>query len=210
MPTMAHAGVLELDTPDPPFDLAALVYRPSWAALPQSLRARFEAGHAAATYLGTMACERSAMVAVFAWASRLLGAPLTTIRATALPVSVDVRPVPGGVAWSRQLGPGRWVRSVKSAGPAGTVLERTDGGLGMVLDVTAEDGALVFTSRSFFLALGPWRLTVPALLTPGQCRVEHRAIDDRRFRFTLAMVHPFWGTTFRQTGVFTDSKEFLP
>jgi hypothetical protein len=66
---------------------------------------------------------------------------------------------------------------------------------------------MVFTSRGFFLAVGRWRVPIPALLTPGRCRVEHRAIDAARFRFTLSMVHPLWGTTFRQTGVFTDSLE---
>ncbi len=99
------------------------------------------------------------------------------------------------------------MRSVKSAGPGGTVLERTDGGLGMVLDVTVEgaagDAALVFTSRSFFLAVGRWRVPIPASLTPGCCRVEHRAVDAERFRFTLTMTHPLWGTTFRQSGLFT-------
>ena len=211
MHTITHDGYLAEGPPRlefPTLDLAALVYRPAWAALPSSLRVRFEAGHGPSTYVGTLACERSRLGAVFAWASRLLGAPLTAVRATALPVSVDVRPVPGGVAWSRQLGPGRWVRSVKSAGPNGTVLERTDGGLGMVLDVTAEGAALVFTSRSFFLAIGPWRLTVPGWLTPGRCRVEHRAVDDRRFRFTLTMTHPLYGVTFRQTGIFAE--ETLP
>ena len=214
MTTLTQAAVWDRAPPDTGLDLAALVYRPSWMALPPSLRARFQLGHDASSYVGTMDCDRSVMGIVFAWTSRLLGAPLAAVRATALPVSVDVRPVSGGVAWSRQFGPGLWVRSVKSAGPGGTVLERTDGGLGMVLDVTAEDGALVFTSRSFFLALGPWRLPIPALLTPGCCRVEHRAVDERRFRFTLTMVHPLWGTTVRQTGVFTDApastKEMLP
>jgi hypothetical protein len=122
-------------------------------------------------------------------------------------VVVDVRPVGPAVVWSRRLGTGQLVRSVKLAGPGGTVIERTEGGLGMVLDVSVEDAALVFTSRSFFLAVGPWRVPIPALLTPGGCRVEHRAIDAARFRFTLSMVHPLWGTTFCQTGVFTDTRE---
>ncbi len=132
------------------------------------------------------------------------------MRVTDAPVAVTVCAVAAGVMWSRQLGPAHCVRSIKSTGPAGTVIERTEGGLGMVLDLSVEDGALVFTSRGFFLAVGSWRVPIPTFLTPGRCRVEHRAVDDIRFRFTLTMVHPLWGATFRQTGVFTDHQEVLP
>ncbi len=76
----------------------------------------------------------------------------------------------------------------------------------MTLDLTVEDSSLVFTSTGFFLALGRWRIGVPALLTPGACRVEHRAIDEQRFRFTMTMTHPFWGTTFRQMGIFSEQE----
>jgi hypothetical protein len=190
-------------------EIARLVHPTDWARLPRSLRHRFEAGHGPARYTGAMSFQRSSIGAAFAWLSRAFGAPLPMMSVNDAPVTVDVRPTGDGVMWSRHLGPGRLVRSIKSLGAAGTLLERTDGGLGMVLDVSVEDGALVFTSRSFFFAAGRWRVPVPTVLTPGRCRVEHRAVDDTRFRFTLTMVHPLWGTTFRQTGVFTDPLEIL-
>ncbi len=180
-----------------PLDLQSLVPADDWARLPRALRARFTVGHGPAAYHGTMEFQASRIGCVFAWLTRPLGAPLvSTLQA---PVHVTVRPVPGGVEWVRQLGT-RIVRSVKSQGPGNTVLERTEGGLGMVLEVTAEPGALVFTSTSFLFG----RLRIPTLLTPGRCRVEHRAIDATRFRFTLTMTHPLWGETFRQTGVFQE------
>ena len=169
----------------------------------------FTAGHGPARYVGAMTFERSAIGAAYAWLAKAFGGPLPTLRATELPVAVDVRPVREGVSWSRQFGPGAVVRSVKSAGPRGTVIERVDGGLGMVLDVTVDGAALVFTSRVFFLSVGRWRLPIPAWLAPGRCRVEHAAVDAERFRFTLTMTHALWGTTFRQTGVFS-SQETLP
>jgi hypothetical protein len=70
-----------------------------------------------------------------------------------------------------------------------------------------DDGALVFTSRRFFLSIGSWRLPIPGVLTPGTCRVEHRAIDEHRFSFSLSMTHPLWGMTFRQNGIFNDPPE---
>ena len=67
------------------------------------------------------------------------------------------------------------------------------GGLSMALEVCVEQGALVFYSRHYFWLLGRWRLPVPALLTPGVCRVEHRDEGPGCFRFTLEMTHPLWG-----------------
>ena len=188
-------------------DLSRLLGPAAWASLPVSLRRRFAADHGAARYQGTLALECSAIGAVFAWLTKPLRAPLPAARAAHVAVTVAVSTKANGVVWERRLGARHTVRSTKSPGPEGTVLERTDGGLGMVLDVTARGGALIFTSRAFFLTIGRWRLPVPALLTPGRCEVVHETIDAARFRFTLTMTHPLWGTTFRQTGVFHDSAE---
>ena len=193
----------------PPLDIPALLHPGDWARLPPSLRRRFQARHSPATYQGSLTFECSAVGVAFALLSRVFRAPLTSFRGAEQSVTVHVRTVGHGIAWSRMVG-ARCIRSVKSAGPGGSVLERTDGGLGMVLDVSVEADALVFTSRRYFLAFGLWRLPIPSLLPPGRCRAEHRAVDERHFHFTLTMVHPLWGTTFRQTGVFTDNPESLP
>ena len=189
-------------------DIADLLPQADWLRLPASLRRRFAPSHRPATYDGTLTIRASWSGTLFAVLARLFGAPLPTVK-NRVPVSVCDRTTSAGIEWSRRVGAAQLVRSVKSAGPGGTVLERTDGGLGMVLGVSVEDGALVFTSRSYFLAVGRWCVRLPALMTPGRCRVEHRALDETRFRFTLSMVHPLWGTTFRQDGVFID-EEHLP
>ena len=189
--------------PERTLDLSRSVHPDDWARLPDTLRHRFTARHGQARYAASMRFERSRVGLVFALLATPFKSPLPRYNRMDLPVVVDVRPEGQGVVWSRQLGPAGVVRSVKSAGSGGTVLERTDGGLGMVLDVSVGGDALVFTSRSFFLAVGRWRVPIPAWLTPGHCRVEHRAVDAERFRFTLTMTHPLWGTTFRQSGLFT-------
>ena len=159
-----------------------------------------------------MKLECSRVGRCFAALSRIVGAPLTAMRAEAVPavvrVSNDGR---GGVIWERRFQAtgcdAAVVRSTKELGPDGLLFERTDGGLGMALAVFEQDGALVFESRRYELVLGHRRLVVPAFLTPGVCRVTHTDLGAGRFRFTLTMEHRLWGRTFHQTGDFVDTPE---
>ena len=194
-------------------DLRAIVGAAAWMRLPAAVQRRFATAHHAASYAGALDLSCSALGRCFAVFTSLFGGPLTTARCAEAPAVVRVYDDgAGGVVWERQLAlPGRTgarvVRSTKHAGVDGTLIEQTDGGLAMELDVFEEGGALVFRSRRYFLALGGWHLPVPMALTPGVCRVEHRDEGDGRFRFTLSMVHPWWGRTFHQTGLFSDPKE---
>ena len=72
----------------------------------------------------------------------------------------------------------------------------------MRLTVSEKNGMLVFTSRCYEFALGGWRLRIPALLTPGVTTVVHEQLHDDRFRFSLSVVHPLFGVTIFQDGVF--------
>jgi hypothetical protein len=192
------------DEPRRSLDLAALVGAAGWSRLPPAVRRRFGVGHGAATYAGTMELRCSPMGRVFAQLSRLFGSPLCGVSEAALPASVRVfDDGRGGMVWERHFRT-QVVRSTKQLDADGGLLERTDGGLSMGLRVLEQDGALVFESHRFLLLLGRLRVRVPALLTPGTCRVAHTDLGDGLFRFDLDMVHPLWGCTFHQSGVFAD------
>jgi hypothetical protein len=196
-----------------PLDLAALVGAAGWSRLPAAVQRRFGCAHGDTTYIGHLELGCSRIGGLYALATRLFGGPLTRIRArgvtTTVRVSDDGR---GGVVWERgfhrntMLGADhvRTVRSTKQLDREGRLFERTDGGLSMALDVFEERGSLVFQSRGFALVWGRLRLPVPTLLTPGTCRVVHTDLGHGFFRFTLSMVHPLWGQTFHQSGVFAD------
>ena len=202
-----------------PLDLPALAGPAAWARLPRAVQRRFAAAHADVAYEGVMELRCSRIGHVFAALARFWGGPLTHLNTTGLPATVRVSDNGrGGVVWERCFHSGSngsssgndinrgdcTVRSTKELGTDGGLVERTDGGLSMSLDVLEEDGALVFRSRRFFWVLGRLRIPVPALLTPGTCRVAHTDLGAGQFRFTLSMVHPWWGETFHQSGVFTD------
>jgi hypothetical protein len=186
-------------------DLRALMGVDAWSRLPAAVQRRFGTHVEPVRYVGRMDLRCSPLGRVLAWLAWPLRGPLTPECADGVPAEVTVAPDGlGGVVWSRRLGR-RVVESVKRAHPAGSgVLERTRGGLAMALDVFEDDGALVFQSRHYLWCLGPVRLRLPAALSPGQCRVEHRDLGAGRFRFTLTMTHARWGQTFQQTGEFID------
>lgn len=195
----------------PPLDVAARMPAGGWSRLPSTVRRRFASAHRDTLYEGTLDLDCSAIGLAFALLARLVGGPLAGCRRAAVAARVRVYDNGrGGVVWERHLmlpTAARVVRSTKQPGPGQTLIERTDGGLAMELDVFEEDRMLVFRSRRYFLALGRWHIAVPALLTPGTCRVEHLDLGGGAFRFTLSMVHPLWGRTFHQTGVFHDPEE---
>jgi hypothetical protein len=189
----------------PPLDLSALVGATAWARLPAAVQRRFAAGHAEAIYRGLMDLRCSRLGRVLAWLVKPLRSPLAAANVRGLPTTVRVRAVGAGVVWERCFEDGvGHVVSTKELDRHGRLQERTRGGLGMALAVFEQDGALVFESQRYFLDLGPWRVAMPSLLSPGTCRVEHRDLGQGLFRFTLSMRHPLWGETFHQTGVFAD------
>lgn len=207
--------VAPLPVPDtvgarPAFDLSAQLGADAWSRLPADVQRRFGPGHAANTYTGRLTLRCSPAGRVFAAAARLFGRPLLGFSARALPAVVKVYADDrGDMVWERFVQPPgggapQVVRSVKTVGAHGGVVERTDGGLGMSLDVVEEHGALVFRSHAYWLALGRWRLPLPMLLSPGVCRVAHTDLGHGLFDFTLDFHHPVWGHTFHQSGVFVD------
>ncbi|QIL79729.1 DUF4166 domain-containing protein [Diaphorobacter sp. HDW4A] len=203
MNTLHHSSTTE-GPAHAALDISALVGATSWQTLSPAIRRRFAAAHDDVSYVGEMELRASWIGRIFGLAASLLGSPLAASRKNAVAATVNVsNDGRGGVVWERILG-GQQVRSTKRLGPGGALEECTAGGLSMHLDVFVEDGALVFQSCTYFLLIGRVRVPVPAWLTPGTCRVEHRDVGPGQFRFTLDMRHPLWGHTFHQTGVFND------
>lgn len=192
-------------------DLPAVLGPSAWYRLPSAVQRRFAHAHHDTTYEGDLSLRCSRVGRLFALLSRAFGGPLaeaTCVAPARVRVYSDAR---GGVVWERHLdldGHNKVVRSTKLPGGDRHVVERTDGGLSMLLAVFEEQGALIFQSRRYFYAMGGLRLPIPTAFTPGVCRVEHHDLGAGRFRFELSMVHPWWGTTFHQIGVFRDPKEF--
>lgn len=86
------------------------------------------------------------------------------------------------------------------------LLEVVGGGVGMVLEVFEQHRVLHFLSVGFFWRLGPLRVPIPELLTPGRTHVLHRDEGQDRFRFSMRIEHPILGLTFYQDGLFRETQ----
>jgi hypothetical protein len=156
-----------------------------------------------------MAVVRSSRLGwVMAQLCRLIGSPLAPHRGTNVPVTVTLTldRDGAGVVWRRVYRfPGRRAVacvSIKKATNADGLIECVGGGIGMWLRLSERAGALHFRSTGYFWALGRWRVALPDWLTPGALHVAHSDEGEGRFRFRISVVHPRWGETFFQDGVF--------
>jgi hypothetical protein len=68
-----------------------------------------------------------------------------------------------------------------------------------------QDAAIVFRSAGYFLQLLGHRFLLPAWAAPGEMSITHAEFAEGRFRFTLDVVHPWFGTLVRQACVFQDA-----
>lgn len=203
-------------------DFERLLGPAAWTSLPRAVRRRFGiASHRrTVVYSGEMVVRASPVGWLFAQACRLIGTPLAPWRGEGVPVRVDVHlDRRGGLAWDRTYDfTGHrpiMVSSAKLMSPGGALMEVVRGGLGMTLAVTVEDAALHFRSLAYFAALGPYRLPLPLLVSPGRAHVIHTDMGadggadggGGTFRFTLIFTHPLFGETLFQDGLFRDPPE---
>lgn len=200
-----------------PFCVADPVYRDTlgdlaWARLKPEVRQRFSVRPAAeqcVRYAGVMeSVKLSCMGWMFAQVCRLIGTPLAPFRGRNVRMRIDLVQDKklNGVAWHRMyyFGPGRifTVRSTKSKGKRGELIEHIGCGFSMRLKLSERGGDLVFTSTAYQFSIAGRTFQIPAILTPGITTVTHEQIEGDRFRFSLSVDHPLLGTTIFQDGEF--------
>ena len=184
----------------------------AWSRLKPEVRQRFSVRPAAeqcVRYVGVMeSVELSWMGWLFAQVCRLIGTPLAPFRGRNVQMRIELVQDKelNGVAWHRiyYFGRGRifTVRSTKSKGSNGELIEHIGCGFSMRLKLSERGGNLVFTSTAYQFSIAARTFQIPALLTPGITTVTHEQIVGDRFRFSLSVNHPVLGTTIFQDGEF--------
>jgi hypothetical protein len=203
--------------PISPFGVIDTGYRgilgePAWARLKPEIRQRFSIRPVAGQcvrYAGVMErVELSLMGWIFAQACRLIGTPLAPYRGKNVRMQIELvwEQKLSGVTWNRiyhfRAGRAFTVRSTKSRGRCGELIEHIGCGFSMRLKLAERRGNLVFTSTAYLLSIAGRTIRIPALLTPGVTTVTHEQIEGDRFRFSLAVDHPLLGRTIFQDGEF--------
>ncbi len=192
-----------------------LVGHDSWQSLPLAIRRRFErtvAPGESVAFVGEVASTRLTYIGwLWAQLARVVGGalPLKALARTAAVVLVTADASGAGQLWTRIYHePGRLpqvVRSMKRfAGPTG-LEERVSAGIGMALNVSVAQRALMFRSAYYFWRVGGFQLRIPDWLTPGRIEVVHREERAGRFSFTLSVIHPWFGNIIHQVAHFKDA-----
>ena len=192
-----------------------LLGKVAWQRLHPEVRRRFgveaEATHHYAGFMSELRLSRLGWL--LAQACRLIGTPLAPYRGRGVPVLARVHRDGrrGGTAWERfYCYPGRQpirVSSTKVYDEAAGLMEVVVGGLGMYLGLSERGGAICFESRGYFWQAFGQRLPLPNLLSPGRTLVSHAEAGGGFFRFTLEIIHPVFGETVFQTGLFSEMSE---
>ena len=122
---------------------------------------------------------------------------------------VAVRKTRHGVEWRREYHWDAGVDVVTSTKVVldGALVERLPARLNMPLAVSEENGVLVFESLGYYFDVFGLRLPLPAFFSPGRTRVEHVDLGNGWFRFTLIVVHPWFGDMFFQSGRFCATED---
>jgi hypothetical protein len=192
-----------------------LLGREAFARLKPEVRQRFSVRpgrHEHIRYTGIMhSVELSFAGWLFAQFCRLFGTPLAPYRGKNVRMDIDLAwdETLHGVVWNRAyyFVPDKkyTVRSTKSRGANGRLIEHIGRGLSMRLKLSERAGMLVFTSTRYQFDIAGFRIGIPALLTPGVTTVVHEQIEGDRFRFILSVDHPILGNTIYQDGEFYSS-----
>ena len=193
---------------------AALLGAAEWERLPRAVRERFSKRlrpGLAVTYVGEIVESRRTWAGrLLAQLCRLIGAPLPLHDdlGVAAVVTVTEDGQAGGQFWTRMYGQARGFPQVihsskRFAGPSG-LEEYLGGGFGIALGVSADEQALHFHSRHYFLAVGGLRLRLPPWMAPGALTISHIDQGDGGFAFVLVLRHPLLGEILRQVGVFRE------
>lgn len=182
----------------------SLLGEAGWFRLDPAIRARFDEHRSQRAFYGLMTTVRlSPAGRLLALVARAIGSALCPWdgRHVATLIAVGAEGT-----WERRylLPAGRTftVRSVKRFDLDRGLVECLGHGVVMHLALEAEHDALHFTSTGYGWMAGRVHLPLPRLLWPGITRVSHRELGGGRFRFTLAIEHPWLGELAFQEGDF--------
>jgi hypothetical protein len=203
---------VDRDVPAAHHGLRGVLGEPAWQRLPPAGRVRFGEAVTPVDYIGSFEEVRASRLGtVLAQLCRLIGTPVVARTGHDVPAVVHVGPKPDGVGWDREyLWPdadGCLVRSTKVIDAVEGLVERLPARLCMPLHVYEHEGVLHFVSRGYYFDLSPgkhWqcKLRLPAWLSPGVTHVQHVDQGEGWFRFSMHVVHPWFGELFYQAGRF--------
>jgi hypothetical protein len=82
------------------------------------------------------------------------------------------------------------------------LIETVRFGFGLRLNVSVDNGVLVYRSNGHIWQYGKLRLTFPDWLLLGAATIIETPISDQQFRLDFSIKHPLWGNSYWYHGIF--------
>jgi len=82
------------------------------------------------------------------------------------------------------------------------LIETVRFGFGLRLNVSVDNGVLVYRSNGHIWQYGKLRLTFPDWLLLGAATIIETPISDQQFRLDFSIRHPLWGNSYWYHGIF--------
>jgi len=75
-------------------------------------------------------------------------------------------------------------------------------GFGLRLQVSVENGDLIYLGKGHFWQCGSYRLNIPDWLLLGTATISEHAVSEDEFYLDFAIRHPLWGVSYYYRGNF--------
>ncbi|AMK77182.1 MULTISPECIES: DUF4166 domain-containing protein [Methylomonas] len=82
------------------------------------------------------------------------------------------------------------------------LIETIGFGFGLRLNVSVENGELLYRSNGHFWQCGSLRMNIPDWLLLGSASISERAVSDDEFYLDFSIRHPWWGESYYYRGNF--------
>ncbi|MGR9116463.1 MAG: DUF4166 domain-containing protein [Gammaproteobacteria bacterium] len=179
-----------------------------WEALPAVIRKHYTVGPTASTCVqGVMIVGYPGFLRPMIKAIHLSGG-LIARRGQDVKTRVEktVSSQHGGLCWRRTLeysdGKQDFFHSCMVYRKPHELTETIRFGFGLRLNVTVEQGTLVYRSNGHLWQCGRFELNIPDWLLLGKATIIESPVSDRQFSLDFKIRHPIWGDSYYYRGVF--------
>lgn len=182
------------------------VLKEDWQRLPEVIRKHYLlTGDGQSRLEGVMAIDYPRYLYPIVWLIHMFGG-LVLWRGATVRAEVDKTAAGGILHWKRTLtypdGKVDYFCSQMHYAGKNRLIETIGFGFGLTLQVTVDNGDLLYRSAGHFWRCGRFKLNIPDWLLLGSATIREHAVSNDAFYLDFTLTHPLWGISYCYWGNF--------